>query len=170
LERRPPVASVVDVLQSVAAFEWAVARPQERPQGWGGEVMDFLRQFVPRLLEDDHSQVRLAAAACGCTCVARVVAPRLAEQAASWPGLAMNRQRREPSDAAAPSDERLLLPRPLLGAVPEEDALAANSSAPAAASAAALRAKAALKAAAASGELFAAAGALLDRVVVVGLY
>jgi hypothetical protein len=165
------VASVVDVLQSVAAFEWAVARPQERPQGWGGEVMDFLRQFLPRLLEDDHSQVRLAAAACGCTCVARVVAPRLAEQAASWPGLAINRRRRglEPSDAAAPSDERLL-PRSLLGAVPEEDAFAANSSAPAAASAAALRAKAALKAAAASGELFAAAGALLDRVVVVGLY
>ena len=35
-----------------------VANPEERPGGWVDEVVDIVRRFVPRLLEDDNREVR----------------------------------------------------------------------------------------------------------------
>jgi hypothetical protein len=49
-----------------------------RGYGWVEEVCDVVRCFVPRLLEDDSKQVRIAAAQCCCTVIDRLVAPRIA--------------------------------------------------------------------------------------------
>jgi len=170
--------------------------------------MDLLRRFVPRLLDDDHSDVRLAAAASCCACLTRVIAPRLASQSVAWPGLASSQRDsghsggsgkggylatpQQPqgtkgsrgsqlSNAAASKlstsstsgtagggggggvgGGRLRKASSLVGIAEEPPSSRKNS-----VSKSPHTSKAALKAAAACAELFTAAGALLDRVVVV---
>lgn len=162
----------------------------------------MLRRFVPRLLDDDHSDVRLAAAASCCACLARVIAPRLASQSVAWPGLTSS-QRDSGHSGGSGKEGYLATQQQQQGAKGSRGSQLANAAASklstsstsgtAAGGGGRLRkasslggiteeptssrknsvsksphtSKAALKATAACAELFTAAVALLDRVVVV---
>lgn len=166
----------------------------------------MLRRFVPRLLDDDHSEVRLAAAASCCACLTHVIALRLASQSVAWPGLTSSQRDFGKGGIGSGTGESSLALQQqatgtrgsqLLGSAPSSTS-ASSSSGPGAGggtqaggqyrrpsaligisedaphhqnnnftSKPALDSKAALKAKAACAELFTAAVALLDRVVVV---
>ena len=69
-----PALAVTHALRTLATFNWASTKAGFT---WLDPVTNIVRMYVPRLLEDDKSMVRLAAARCCCTVLDRLVAPRL---------------------------------------------------------------------------------------------